>query len=797
MGALTGRPTGEQLTEWLARHRAAGLDQFMIYARSGLELEYLGTDWFEACRCLIEQAARHGMAIWIYDELNWPSGGAGGRVLAADPDFAARKLLVYREQPDDVAAEPVAGGRAYCRTARVTGSHAHDVLNPEAVDCFIRLTHEQYARHFAGYFGGTIKGFFTDEPSFAYGDAAHGDPRVVCQLAWYPELEAEYHGLTGRDLRRDLADHVHGCPPRELWSTYAQLLGRRFRFAFTDRLSRWCRRHGLVSSGHLTNEFSPRTAIAYSGDPVAVTRSFTLPGIDEIFSHATLEEAEWPTLKTVEQAAVRLGTGAMAELFALGPCDLSMTRRRQMIWLAALHGVDHYLMAVSSLDARANAIKQDYYHPFTPDEPWFEGVRELGDEAVRAAEYARKKGVYAVAVRFPQTLVAGQSAAGRTAIDDVLSELLRALVSAQWPALLVAETDTGLDGCEAVLALRADGFVEERSGVFFPDSGALLAGLEDRLRRPAEVLEACGNRAAGLLVKTFTDGSAAVLSLGLQDSGDLLLRIGDEAVPFRLPARGVFTLPAPPAGAAGGDVILPTTGWDYELDRPNTLRLVFDDDGVSEFEVQEDLRDIRLVTRLPSGASAVELDGRAIETGQPCHSLPGGFRPLYAESGALMLPRGRHTVRVVPPIEDFAYLPAAFLTGALARRGEGLIGALPAKLDLPACFEAELRGYVGTVAFRTRLDCADAARVHLEGVDLVSELEINGQPLGRRLWSPFLWVIPENGRQAGAAVTLRVATSIGPLFGEAPAAFRRRYAGNHWFNPLRYWPGQDSARRPA
>jgi hypothetical protein len=79
---------------------------------------------------------------------------------------------------------------------------------------------------------------------------------------------------------------------------------------FTDRISRWCEEHRLISTGHFTNEFSPRTAIAYSGDPLAVTRSFTMPGIDEIFSHATLEEAEWLTLKTVEQAAMRRRTGA-------------------------------------------------------------------------------------------------------------------------------------------------------------------------------------------------------------------------------------------------------------------------------------------------------------------------------------------------------------------------------------------------------------------------------------------------------------------------------------------------------
>jgi len=819
MGAMTGHPTGQELRDWLDRYLDVGIDQFMIYARSGLEIKYLSADWFEACRCLVEHAARRGMAIWIYDEFNWPSGGAGGNVLACDPAFAARKLLAYRERPDEAAVEPITGGRAFCRIARTADSHAHDVLNPDAVDCFIRLTHEQYAEHFAKHFGSTIKGFFTDEPSFAYGNAAQGDSRVALELPWYPELETEYRGRSGRDFRSDLAEHLDGRTPADLWSTYAALLGVRFRFAFTERISRWCEAHGVISTGHFTNEFSPQTAIAYSGDPMMVTRSLTMPGIDEIFSHATLEETEWLTLKTVEQAAVHAHNGAMAELFALGPCDLSMARRRQMIWLAALHGVDHFFAAVSSLDARANAVKQEYYDPFTPDQPWFDGVQELGDEASRAAAFARKTAVYPIAVRFPQTLVSERSAAGRFAVGDGLLDLLRALVAAQWPALLVAETDTHLANHQMVLALQADGFVEETSGAAFPDIHALLIWLEDRLQRPAEVLNGDGRRAGDLLVKPFADGTAAVLSLSARDRAGLILQTGGESISFSLPGRGVFTFPAH-AGAVPEDAVrlnlntndgpqpisaiepppeleapatFPTAGLRYDLDSPTILRLTFEDSGVNEFELLDDLRDLRLVTRLHAGTVALELDGRRIETVHPCRSLPEGFRPLYAESAPLTLSAGKHTVRLVAPAEDFAYLPAAFVVGTFAWRGDGRIGRLPATLDLSTFFGAELRGFVGKVAFHAEIDGSESAAVRLSGIALSAELVIAGRVLGRRLWAPFVWPLPDDCRRSGLAVTLRLATSIGPLFGDPPAAFCRRYAGNHWFNPLRYWPAARSS----
>ena len=45
------------------------------------------------------------------------------------------------------------------------------------------------------------------------------------------------------------------------------------------------------------------------------------------------------------------------------------------------------------------------------------------------------------------------------------------------------------------------------------------------------------------------------------------------------------------------------------------LRLAFDDNGIGEFELLDDLRDLRLVTRLHAGAAALELDKKAVASG--------------------------------------------------------------------------------------------------------------------------------------------------------------------------------------
>ena len=43
---------------------------------------------------------------------------------------------------------------------------AGDILNPESVQCFIKLVYQRYYDEFGEHFGKTIKGIFTDEPSF-------------------------------------------------------------------------------------------------------------------------------------------------------------------------------------------------------------------------------------------------------------------------------------------------------------------------------------------------------------------------------------------------------------------------------------------------------------------------------------------------------------------------------------------------------------------------------------------------------------------------------------------------------
>ena len=191
--------------------RDKGISSCIIHARKGLGPGYLSEKWFDAVGAVLNRAAQTGMRVWIYDEDNWPSGYAGGRVARENPDFAARcltrekiypvlgKTLTVPERPGTRLAGVVAAyeNRRFVDlldplTGRVkewapqtlrwevhvfreqTCAHRPaysdlpytDLLNPKAVSCFVRVTHAEYKRRFPQHWGKTLVGFFTTSRAF-------------------------------------------------------------------------------------------------------------------------------------------------------------------------------------------------------------------------------------------------------------------------------------------------------------------------------------------------------------------------------------------------------------------------------------------------------------------------------------------------------------------------------------------------------------------------------------------------------------------------------------------------------
>lgn len=64
----------------------------ILHPRSGLLTPYLTDEFFEMIGFIIEEAEKLGLDVWLYDEDPYPSGIAGGQVIADHPEYRAQIL---------------------------------------------------------------------------------------------------------------------------------------------------------------------------------------------------------------------------------------------------------------------------------------------------------------------------------------------------------------------------------------------------------------------------------------------------------------------------------------------------------------------------------------------------------------------------------------------------------------------------------------------------------------------------------------------------------------------------------
>ena len=77
---------------------------------------------------------------------------------------------------------------------------AGDILNPDAVTSFMELVYDRYAKEFGKYFGTTILGIFTDEPS------PLGRSKYPWNCSGNASLFPQINKILGYDITPFLAD---------------------------------------------------------------------------------------------------------------------------------------------------------------------------------------------------------------------------------------------------------------------------------------------------------------------------------------------------------------------------------------------------------------------------------------------------------------------------------------------------------------------------------------------------------------------------------------------------------------
>jgi hypothetical protein len=419
-----------RLREQAVEFHRAGHGGFFMHARGGLRTPYLSDEWFAAVAESVSAAAELGIEAWLYDENDWPSGSAGGRVASEDHRFRARALVCTVH--DDSVPINEALLRATCvidgsdardvrpwrygnriepgrrlvqctpwiaplGQQRLHGATFIDTLHPPAVRAFLRHTHDRYDAHVGSDFVTTIPGVFTDEPSFGFGRAI-GPQLWSCAVPWTDNLPTLFRADHGYDLTPRLVSlffDTDDAPAvrHDYWHTVA----RRFTDSWSRQVFEWCDQRGLKLVGHHNGEDSLVEQMRWSGGVMPNYRYYHIPGVDSL-GRDTGEPLDGAAadgsivgIKQLDSVVCQLGKErALGEAFGGGGQDLALRSRWWLTnWLAVL-GVNFLTPHLSSYSLRG-ARKRDYPPTLSSHQPWWDYQRRYEDAAARLC-YALSQG---------------------------------------------------------------------------------------------------------------------------------------------------------------------------------------------------------------------------------------------------------------------------------------------------------------------------------------------------------------------------------------------------------------------
>ncbi|OGV92322.1 MAG: hypothetical protein A3K19_03015, partial [Lentisphaerae bacterium RIFOXYB12_FULL_65_16] len=475
----------EELRRQVREFDRVGYGGWFFHPRVGIATKYLSKEWMDAFGAALDEGRRLKQLCWIYDEDSYPSGFAGGIVLREHPEYYGRAIRMFQgEPPADcrvLARFAVRAAGAELRSSRrlndgeapaaeeqllifamqpfptsgwFNGGTYVDMLNPDAVDAFLRSTHDQYAAQFQFEFGKSIPGVFTDEPHIA--------PSVgPFAVTWTETLEAEFNSQHGYSLYDRLPElFFRGAHSASVRIDYWVTVSRRFKTACIQRMADWCDTHGLVLTGHCWEHEFP--LCAHAGTFNYAEAPMQWPGIDLLAGN--VDKGRIPgrlqpqagrigVVKAVSGLHHQFGRQRiMSETYGGGGWDMTFRDFKELLDWECVLGVNYVVPHLSHYSLRG-CRKRDYPPVFLDYSPWWPELRFINDYTARLC-YALTRGTPKVDIAVLQPLAFSWNACpnrpeetaaiNRTAL--LFEALLKELSGAQWEYDLVDELNLAENG---------------------------------------------------------------------------------------------------------------------------------------------------------------------------------------------------------------------------------------------------------------------------------------------------------------------------------------------------------------
>ncbi|VGO14028.1 hypothetical protein PDESU_02585 [Pontiella desulfatans] len=307
----------------------------ILYPECGKQQYKMGENGPEIIGELVDAARAIDYKVWLADDWGYPSGMAGGRVVAENPDFEVRSLVMLTQKgqgeetidfslPDDLhdiiyaslnsvsngaVQVPVETGsrslsgkgvsgdwklRVFARYTRNKDTQGQstvrqfghagrypDLMNREAMSRFLANMHEPILAQIDDP-ASKVEGFYCNEPNLMQ---THWNGKTKAPYAcapWSDALPARFKTMHGYDLFSVLPAVFEGedDDARRARIHYRQAVGDLLTDSFSRQIREWCNERGIKSSGHyLLNDYLTQHVQGY-GDLMKFVSEFDVPALD-------------------------------------------------------------------------------------------------------------------------------------------------------------------------------------------------------------------------------------------------------------------------------------------------------------------------------------------------------------------------------------------------------------------------------------------------------------------------------------------------------------------------------------
>lgn len=371
---------------------------------TNLTPDYLTDEYFELCAYAFDEAKKRGMNCWIYDEGGWPSGSACGKVMKDHPEFGRETLECiersffkgekYKKSDDNILAsfindeKMIEDGYVFGEdsvvieyfTEKDTDSNYPDLLNKDATDYFINITHKKYPLK------DNVKALFTDEPkapawAFNKGLSEKYEALYKESVLPYLPLIAERVEVT--------EENVH------ILHRWYDLCSKMFCENFLLPCKKWANDNKMAFTGHLDKDHDPAGCMRGGNNfnLMRALRCFDIPGIDVIWRqlYPENEVSEKDEMngyngffpRYASSAAEQNGTEfALSEILGVAGAAVSYDIMRYTVGYQVVRGINIFNPFNFPLGRKGQLLAQEL-PIFTESQPYYKHLKQFNKYAER------------------------------------------------------------------------------------------------------------------------------------------------------------------------------------------------------------------------------------------------------------------------------------------------------------------------------------------------------------------------------------------------------------------------------